>query len=414
MLKGYLALSLLLLGACASDLQTKSDEMDYSKRVIFTVPMSSEDSETGDDTTVDTDIVKSDSGIAGLLKLHGLIKIAQWPIRALGLDAIVAEITDTSDLSDVMSALAADDRVESVERVSSFDLLTAYNDPYFPMQQSSVPEEVISIVHSRSTGSGVSVGMIDTGVDRKHPELANSVVLAQNHVVGDVGGGFDQDEHGTTVAGVISATADNHLGIVGVAPDARLMVFKACRHIGGTGRARCDSQSLISALIAVSEARPDILNLSLAGTRSVLIEQLLNTIVAQGTLVIAAVDANRAISFPASMGSVLAVASQGGRGQLPPGGIVAPATDVLTTTPGATYAFRSGSSLATAYVTGVAALVKSANPELSGAALRSQLRSSAIMVGADDISVPLINICHAVIGKSEACGVSKVVASVER
>jgi len=407
-LKGFLAFSVLLIGACTTDHRLLSNELDYSKRVIFTVPISRDSLD--EEASVETNASRSDAGIASLLKLHGLIKIAQWPVRALGLDTIVAEITDASELSDVITALSDDERVESVEQVSYFDLMTTYNDPYFPMQQSSVPQEVISLVHSRSTGAGVNVGIIDTGVDRQHPELANRVVLAQNHEMDDRGG-FDQDEHGTTVAGVISATADNHLGIVGIAPDARLMVFKACRHEGSTNRARCDSQSLISALIAVSEEKPDILNLSLAGPRSVLIEQLLGMIVAQGTLVTAAVDANRGHSFPAAMDSVVAVASRVGSDRLPSGGVIAPATDVLTTTPGATYAFRSGSSLATAYVTGVAALMKAVQPGISVAALRSQLRSSVVEVDADDKSVPMIDICQAVIRDEVSCASSSAIAS---
>ena len=181
--------------------------------------------------------------------------------------------------------------------------------------------------------------------------------------------------------------------------------------MGSTNRARCDSQSLISALIAVTEAKPDILNLSLAGPRSVLIEQLLGSIGAQGTLVTAAVDANRSQSFPAAMGSVVAVASRGGRDRLPLGGMIAPATDVLTTTPGATYAFRSGSSLATAYVTGVAALMKAAQPGISVAALRSQLRSSVVEVDSGETSVPMIDICQAVIRDEVSCAGSNAIAS---
>ncbi|MEM7365676.1 MAG: S8 family serine peptidase, partial [Pseudomonadota bacterium] len=413
-LKGILVLSALLVGACATDRQPLTEEPDYSKRVIFTVPaLASQDDDTGR-TAGTLDGTRSDGGLANLLRLHGLIKIAQWPIRALGLDAIVAEITDASELSDVLNALADDDRVESVEEVSSFDLMTTYNDPYFPMQQTSVPQEMIGLVHSRSTGSGVTVALIDTGVDRQHPELANSVVLAQNHVMDEGSDVFDQDEHGTTVAGIISAAADNHLGIVGIAPDAQLMVFKACRHVGATSRARCDSQSLVRALIAVSEAQPDILNLSLVGSHSLLIERLLNSIVARGTLVTAAVDANRSTSFPAEMGSVVAVASPVGRDQLPAGGMVAPATDILTTTPGATYAFRSGSSLATAYVSGVAALMKSAQPGISHAALRSQLRSSVTSDSKDDSTVPMINMCQAVIRDDAMCLGSNAIASIGR
>ena len=81
-------------------------------------------------------------------------------------------------------------------------------------------------------------------------------------------------------------------------------------------------------------------------------------------------------------------------------GILAPGTDVLTTTPGATYAFKSGSSMATAYISGIAALMKERQPTLSGEQIRVHLRSTSTSnVGL----IPMVDMCAAVSRIGESC-----------
>ncbi len=68
-----------------------------------------------------------------------------------------------------------------------------------------------------SRGERVRVAVIDTGVDAAHPDFGGRVVVQRNFVDADARR-FGQDRHGTAVAGIISAAANNKLGIVGVAP----------------------------------------------------------------------------------------------------------------------------------------------------------------------------------------------------
>lgn len=342
----------------------------------------------------------SEKVVTAIIQIHDLKKVAQWSVKALGVEAIVAEFQTDRPIEEVLSALQADQRVESVQRVNTYDLLT-YNDPYFHLQN-AVPGSDLAMVHDSVTGRDVSVAIVDTGVDREHPELKERITFSENFVMHDQGD-FDHDEHGTTVAGVIASAANNELGIVGVAPEADIQVFKACAQNDLTRRASCDSFSLVKALVEVLKQNPDVLNLSLAGPNDPILTRLVQTAVERGITVVAAVDhRNPTNSFPASIPGVIAVSSafQFDYHWMPKNGVLAPGSEVLTTTPGATYAFRSGSSMSTAFVAGVAALLKEQDPSLSAAQIIRRLHQTA---QARINEVPLVDVCQVVSGTTAIC-----------
>ncbi len=332
--------------------------------------------------------------INGIISRHKLKKVSQWSIKSLGLEAIVAEFRGNRKIEEVVSSLEGDERIESVQRIKKYKLLN-YNDPFFHVQNSGESDDLEKI-HRYTTGKDVFVGIVDTGVDRLHPELQAKIAYSANFVDHDQHD-FDIDEHGTTVAGVIGSAANNDLGIVGVAPDSRLMIFKSCSENDQTRRATCDSFSLLKALEDVLAQEPDILNLSLAGPEDSLLTLVIQEALEKGIVVIAAVDSkNEENTFPASIPGVLAVnsLSQVDAALMPKQAVVAPGLEVLTTTPGSTYAFRSGSSMSTAFVSGIAALMKERTPQMSAAELIFKLRDSAQITVE---TIPLVDICHAVI-----------------
>ena len=101
------------------------------------------------------------------------------------------------------------------------------------------------------------VAIIDTGIDFNHPDLAGQIVARRNFVDSD-DAAFRLDRHGTAVAGVIAALADNHLGIVGIAPDSRLIALKACWQARATlAAATCNSFTLAQALQSAIDLRAD-------------------------------------------------------------------------------------------------------------------------------------------------------------
>lgn len=398
-----LVLLVAVLAGCVSPQPNRSTS-DVSRQILFTVAsdraLSSVSSSFSPVITANSSSAvnpgnetaqQSAALIRAVLGAHGLRKISQFPLHSLNAQAVVAEIRGNDSPADVVKALGADKRVQTVQQVRPYKLMS-YNDPYFSLQ-GSVNSDRIDQVHKLFTGKGVVVGILDTGVDRRHPELADRIIYTSNSVAHDQGA-FDRDEHGTAVAGVIGSAANNELGIVGVAPEARLMVFKACHQDIGSRRTACDSASIVRALNDVLMKSPDVLNLSLSGPRDALIERLLRAVVRQGTIIVAAVDESLTLaeSFPASMPEVIAV---GTLIELSPAFgdiILAPGTDMLTTAPGATYGFKSGSSMATAYVSGVVALMKDREPSLSKDEIFAHLKESSRL---GENRLPLVDLCLA-------------------
>ncbi len=397
-----LVVAMLVLPGCALLVSAPSkDRLAY--QVVFTV---AERSEVASPFADGAGEEQHTSLVAKILKLHGLKKVAEWPIKALGLSAIVAEVRDRKAMRRVVESLQQDDRIESVSTVKSYETMS-YNDTYFRLQDIALVRDFES-VHEFSTGKNVTVALVDTGLDRQHPEIAGRVSFARNYVDYDQAR-FDSDEHGTAVAGVIASAANNAVGIVGVAPDVELKVFKACAQ-GNNGRATCDSVSLMKALIDVINHQPDILNLSLSGPEDDLIRRLLVRAYTDGIVLVAAVDPRRVeASFPASMPEVISVGTSlmlADTGNLPVSRlasldwtVLVAGSEVLTTTPGATYGFKSGSSMATAYVSGIVALMLERGPDLSAEGVRRELVESS---RTSLRSIPLVDLCGAVSGANNA------------
>jgi subtilisin family serine protease len=197
--------------------------------------------------------------------------------------------------------------------------------------------------------------------------------MARNFVPGEE---YAAESHGTEVAGIIVARADNGLGMAGVAPQARLMALRACWQVAA-GSARCSSFSLAQALQFAIHAKARVINLSLTGPRDELLSRLIDAALAQGSTVVAAVDAAAADGgFPASRPGVLAVASDEGACRVP-GGLRAPGDAVPTTTPPSGWGMVSGASFAAAQVSGLSALMLQLAPALTPAQVAEALRASA-------------------------------------
>ena len=109
----------------------------------------------------------------------------------------------------------------------------ASNDTFFSRQwalsQIGAPQ-----AWTRSTGSGITIGIVDTGVDLGHPDLAGKIAITADCVGRPciAGGGQDNHGHGTIVSGIAAASTGNGKGVAGVAPDARLAVAKVLNSAG--------------------------------------------------------------------------------------------------------------------------------------------------------------------------------------
>ena len=172
---------------------------------------------------------------------YGLREISAWPIATLHVHCIMFQLPGAAARATMIAQLANDRRVESVQPLNEFTTETdgetlrtvpaappvrvPYNDPYAKLQV-SLRELAVVPAQQLSRGAGVQVAVIDTGMDFDHPDLKGRVSGRRNFVDTD-DAKFEQDMHGTEVSGVIAAVADNGIGIVGIAPDARILALKA-------------------------------------------------------------------------------------------------------------------------------------------------------------------------------------------
>ncbi len=313
--------------------------------------------------------------LAGDYKLH---QVADWPISVLGVHCVVYEIASDRSIEQVLKWISQDKRIESVQRMHLFRVLS---DPYYGLQ-TGLHSMQIETAHRWATGRDVTIAIIDTGVDFDHPDLKGQVSESQD-LVTDHRFRFVDDIHGTALAGVIAAVADNGEGILGTAPSSKLIALKACwPEKPHALSALCDSLTLAKALNKVIALKPNILNLSFTGPPDPLLYRLVNRATEAGIIVVTADAANPDPSqnFPASMENVLAVRAALGRERAKPvtpaSAIVAPGSDILTTFPHGVYDFASGSSLAAAHVSGVVALLLELQPGLSAVQLQKILQAT--------------------------------------
>jgi subtilisin family serine protease len=299
-----------------------------------------------------------------LAREYRLRESASWPIALLNVHCLVYELAPDTDQERLLAALSHDARVESAQPLLNFETYAGgYNDPYAQLQR-DVQQMSIAEAQAMSRGAGVRVAVIDTGVETDHPDLP-ATIASRNFVDNDTLS-FRSDAHGTAVAGVIAAVPNNGIGIVGVAPDVALLAYKACWRAAAVGiGAVCNTFTLAQAIAAAIEARADIINLSLAGPSDPLLTRLVRRGLDAGIIVVGAVppDGLRN-SFPTDIAGVIAADAIEGN-HMSAGVVKAPGRDVVSLAPEGRYDFYSGSSLATAEITGIIALLRSQRSRLS-------------------------------------------------
>jgi subtilisin len=279
-----------------------------------------------------------------------------------------------------LAAIQSDPRVEYVEQDQR---VTIFQQQALPTGVDRVDRELSSTVSRNKIGSAVDadIAIIDTGIDLTHPDL--NVYQAASFVDG-TNSGNDDEGHGTHVAG-IAAAKDNNEGVVGIAPGARLWAVKV---LNGTGSGPIST--IIAGIDYVTQHANeiDVANLSFGcKCPSKALDTAIHNSVAAGiTYVVAAGnDAFDASAFsPASNPDVITVSaiadSDGKCGGLGPptkygnddtfarfsnyGSVVdmaAPGVNIYSTYKGDSYATLSGTSMASPFVTGAAALYKSSH-----------------------------------------------------
>jgi subtilisin family serine protease len=255
--------------------------------------------------------------------------------------------------------------------VNLFRVLS-HDDPLYPLQPTAALWHLDEL-HLVTTGKSVRIAAIDSGVELDHPDLRGRIVVARNFV--DARDGV-AELHGTAVAGIIGARADNGAGIVGVAPGAGVMALRACWQVPADERAVCSSFTLAKALQFAIDNNARVINLSLGGPRDRLLERLIAAAALRGVVVVAAADPRFADGgFPAALPTVIAVAGDDVR-DASASTFLAPGRDIPATLPGGKWGLVAGSSYAAAQIAGLVALLIDVAPEQNPQQIRDKLSTS--------------------------------------
>jgi thermitase len=243
------------------------------------------------------------------------------------------------------------------------------------------------------TTGGVPVGIVDTGIDAGHEDLAGRVAACGSAAEARVTDGdcSDDEGHGTHVAGTIGAIAGNGLGIAGVAFNAPLIV---CRALGADGSGTI--ADIAACMRWTRDKGAKVISMSLGGPPSETLAAAAKTAYARGgragSLIVAAAgnDGDATISYPAGLPQVVSVAAIAANDAVAPFSnenadveLAAAGVDVLSTKRGGGYVRESGTSMATPHVSAAAALLWAADRSATAAHIRSKLDAAV-----DDLGAP--------------------------
>jgi len=254
--------------------------------------------------------------------------------------------------------------------------------------------------------AGVVVGVVDSGVDFRHPDIAtqvwgNAVEWSglpgvdddENGYVDDLRGWdftdaptlpgagdyldrdadpLDESGHGTHVAGIIAAGIDNGIGTAGLAPDVRVMPLRAGFNVGSSGFLQDDD--IAAAMVYAVDNGADVINLSFGDPRfSALLRDAARYARERGVVVVAAAgnEGTDQVLYPARFDETIAVAAAARDGRIaafsnrgPSIDLAAPGQQIRSLLPAGQYGDLSGTSMAAAHVSGLAALILGRQPQL--------------------------------------------------
>ncbi|MCW3816840.1 type VII secretion-associated serine protease mycosin [Micromonospora sp. DR5-3] len=230
----------------------------------------------------------------------------------------------------------------------------------------------IDQVHKVSTGRGVIVGLVDSGVDATHPDIAGRVLPGGRSYGASGDGRSDAAGHGTHMAGIIAATNASRDGVIGIAPDAKILPIKTKR----AKEAYTEAASAQGIRMAV-DGGAKVINLSYGaqGGASAEEESAVKYALEKDVVVVAAAG-NTArgdvdVSTPAKIRGVIAVTGTtrgggfwSGSVQGPEAVVSAPGDSIYNIGPEHGYGWGDGTSDASAIVSGLAALIRSKYPDL--------------------------------------------------
>jgi len=276
------------------------------------------------------------------------------------------------------------------EPASYESAVAASNDNYSGKQWAIPKTEVPQAWEVTSGKASVVIAVLDTGIDKGHEDLAGKVIAEVNFTNSPTAD--DIYGHGTHVAGIIAAAANNGAGIAGVAYDCRLMNVKVA-----------DDNGMFFGSVAAKGVRwavehgADVINMSLFGMQpSQALEEAINYAWSRGVVVVAAAGNGIGTkpAYPAYYSNCLAVvatdendcvSSWSSHGDWVD--VAAPGVDIYSTLPGDQYDNKSGTSMAAAHVSGLAGLLFALGSDKNGNGFVNDEVRADIEAGCDTVDI---------------------------
>lgn len=322
--------------------------------------------------------LKSDA-LQNVLRRNGARRVDA--LAALGATVIEAP---EAELAGIEAGLRRSGMFKSVERDYLARIAEEPNDFYYGAQW-GVPRIGAPAAWDVSTGAGIVVAVIDTGIDAGQPDLQGQVLPGYDFVNDDADA-QDDHGHGTRMSGIIAAHRNNTEGIAGVAPDAALLPVKVLDS-GGSGA----YSAVASGIIYAVDHGARVLNLSLAGpVQSDILQDAVNYASAHDVVVVAAAGnwGSSEPAYPAAADGVVAVSAVDAYDAHPSFSnsgawvrFAAPGVDIVTTSLAGAYTSSSGTSPAAAFGSAVFALLFAAEPTLPRANAIARVESGAVDLG---------------------------------
>jgi subtilisin family serine protease len=321
---------------------------------------------------------------AALARKHRLERKQSQLMALVGGRCELYEIRGNRSVAQVMAALRREPRVQLVQANFRYRAQAATSSPQAVLPQYALEKIALPQAHELARGRDVVVAVIDSAVDQAHPDLAGAISLAFDAVgAPDRSVGF----HGTAVAGIIRAQ-----GVVaGVAPQASILAVRAFYVRNAGEAAETTSWTLLRGIEWAIENKANVLNLSFVGPKDDALHLALRSAAARRVIAVAAAGNNgprAAPAYPAAYPEVIAVTAvdakdqryaQANRGSYI--AFAAPGVDILAPVEKGKHSYLSGTSFATAYVSGIVALLLERNRDLDTGAVVELMREGAEDLG---------------------------------
>ncbi len=319
----------------------------------------------------------SNAEVLAILRSQNLTGETLYVSTLLNQRVVRIRIPDARPVEGVLQAIAADVRIIIAQPHYVYVANGAAK--ALPVPQYAPDKLKLTEAHKIAQGKRVKIAVIDTQVDTTHPAFAGSITetfdaLGETKPVAE--------SHGTAIAGILGARSE----LTGVAPASNVLAIRA---FAGNARGQPQSYTLaiLKALDFAVSSGARVINMSFAGPSDPILGQAIAAAEAKGVTMVAAAgnggpDAKPA--YPAAYPGVIAVTATDNADRLYKNAnhgtyiaVAAPGVDIIAAAPKGAYDISSGTSMAAAHVSGIAALMLEKNSKLLPKDIRAMLLSSA-------------------------------------